>query len=50
MEKLNKKEMELEVIKIDVEKENQKAKELCGSVKTTAGKVKILILNLDLSK
>jgi len=29
-------------MKSEIEKENQKAKELCSSVKTTAGKVNIL--------
>lgn len=42
-EKLNKQEMEFEIRKNNVDKENQKAKELCGSVKTTAGKVNIFI-------
>lgn len=43
MEQINKKELEVEAIKNDVERENQKAKELYGSVKTAAGKVSILI-------
>jgi len=43
VEKNNKKKLEFELMKSEMEKENQKAKESCGSVKTTAGKVNILI-------
>lgn len=43
VEKLNKKELEFEVMKNNVERENQKAKELCGSIKTEAGKVNIFV-------
>jgi hypothetical protein len=41
IENNNKTELELEAIKNDVEKENQRVKEICGSAKTTAGKVNI---------
>jgi len=41
IENNNKRELELEAIKNDIEKENQKAKEICGSAKITTGKVNI---------
>jgi len=51
VEQINKKESEVGAIKNDVERENQKAKELYGSVKTAAGKVsKYSYLNLDVFK
>ncbi|XP_071627655.1 uncharacterized protein [Temnothorax longispinosus] len=43
----NKKELELEVMKNDIEKENQKAKELYGSVKTTAKKLSKMITEIQ---
>ncbi|XP_018317531.1 probable kinetochore protein nuf2 isoform X1 [Mycetomoellerius zeteki] len=46
-EKLNKQEMEFEIRKNNVDKENQKAKELCGSVKTTAGKLSKMITEIQ---
>ncbi|XP_018397113.1 PREDICTED: probable kinetochore protein nuf2 [Cyphomyrmex costatus] len=46
-EKINKNEIEFEIMKSNVDKENQKAKELCGSVKTTAGKLSKMITEVQ---
>lgn len=43
IEKTNKKELQLEAMKNEVQKENQIAKEQCGSIKTAMGKVNIFI-------
>lgn len=42
IEKNNKKELEIEVIRNEAEKENQNIKELCRSIKTTVAKVNVM--------